>query len=184
MDINTWRNFLLLPNHQDVRVRLWQIHEMPLTAVVQMSSFNPLPGNQMRLPASVRLVEGLPAMMQGHLGDIINKSYSGMAAGTVILDDEDSTPEVLYNNSDENVGAPISSRIDCEASSGAIAFRSQEPSLNRMVITDHSYRLNGEVKILWEGTKCQFHTGTHQTITPVTRPSWASLCTMRVTSFR
>ncbi|KAI9510072.1 hypothetical protein F5148DRAFT_1374703 [Russula earlei] len=169
MDINTWRD-LLLPDHQDVHVRLRQIHETPVTSVVQMSSFNPLLGNQMRLPASVHLVENLPAMMWEHLGDIINQSYSETAAGTVFLDDEDPiTPQSALQQLRRGCRR-TSFFANREASSGAIAlnlsylvediyraltndmlqFLSQEPSLNRMVITDHSYRLNGEVKILWQ----------------------------------
>ncbi|KAI9507746.1 hypothetical protein F5148DRAFT_1368250 [Russula earlei] len=118
----------------------------------------------MRLPASVHLVEDLPAMMQGHL---IDESYSGTAAGTVILDDEDPiTPQSAL----QQLGLECRRTdffTDCETSSGVIAqnlsylvgdiyralannmlqFRSQQPSLNRTVITNHSYRLNGEIKI-------------------------------------
>ncbi|KAI9510251.1 hypothetical protein F5148DRAFT_1374614 [Russula earlei] len=169
-DINTWRD-LLLPTCQDVRVRFRQFCETPVPAVVQTSSFKPVLWNPMRLPASVRLVVGLPAMMQGHLGDIINESYSGTAAGTSFLDDDIGliTPQsVLYQlrlnclrtifltNSEPSSGviaqylSNLVGDIYRALTNNVLEFRSQEPSLNRTVITDHSYRLNDAIKILWE----------------------------------
>ncbi|KAI9453431.1 hypothetical protein F5148DRAFT_1151967 [Russula earlei] len=168
--INTWRD-LLFPGRQDARVRLRQFRDSPVPTVVHTSTFNTGVVNQMRLPASVRLVEGLLDRMQVHLGDIINESYSGTAAGTSFIDDDIGriTPQSVLQQL--QLSCLITEFVtNNEASSGVIArnlsllvahiyraltnnvlvFRSQEPSQHRVVITDHSYRLNGELKILWE----------------------------------
>ncbi|KAI9453885.1 hypothetical protein F5148DRAFT_453903 [Russula earlei] len=168
--INTWRD-LLFPVSQHVHVSLEQYHNPPVSRSVQTSSLNAaMVGGHSHLPASVEPVGGLLDSMRDHLVEIINENYAEPAAGTVFSGTTHPiTPQSVLQQLQLSCLLTSFSTKN-EASSGAISqnlsflvgviylaltndvlrFRSQEPSRFRRVVTDHSYRIGNEIKILWE----------------------------------
>ncbi|KAI9510146.1 hypothetical protein F5148DRAFT_1366736 [Russula earlei] len=117
-----------------------------LPTVVQTSSFNTGLVNQLCLPASMRLVRGLLDRMQEHMRDIIDENYAKTAAGT---DVSSARVNHLQGPSHYKLSLLVA-HIYRALTDNGLEFRSQEPSEHRRVITDHSYRLGDQIKILGE----------------------------------
>jgi hypothetical protein len=165
--IHTWKD-LLLPNEQDTRVILPRVKEGQETA--ETSSFSLLAWDPERLPPSAQLFEDLPSRMHEHLGAIIDQHFSDQAARTsftnrrgrsvtpndVVEDLRDRCTSFTFNLSHETETRAITEYLSYQvvvvykALTGKwLDVRGQVRTSNSSVITDHVFRLDDEIKILW-----------------------------------
>jgi hypothetical protein len=163
--IYTWKD-LLLPNEQDTRVLLYGVTEGQITAMT--SSFSLTAWDPERLPRSAHLFEDLPSRMQEHLRVIIDQHFSDQAARTGFTDRGgfSVTPNcvvrllrrqcAIWTWSYEAAPRAItiylshSVKVIYEALTGKwLDVQLQEHTSNSSVITDHIFRFDDGIKILW-----------------------------------
>jgi hypothetical protein len=165
--IHTWRE-LLLPNGQDTTIYLSKI-DTTGECSTNPSAFIPHEWGPNRHPSGIRLVNGLPSMMHGHLDQILDNHFSSEAAGTQFTAfDATFTPrselaqlrirckrklEFNYENGVGVIAERVSDmvrQVYYALTGTSLEFDGQEPTKYGEVITGHVYRDHDEIKILWE----------------------------------
>jgi len=170
---HTLRQLLCPSNDHDTRVILPQV--TPSTGDAGTSPFL-LTGKRTRrdpnrLPSSAHLREELPSRMQEHLVAIIDQHYPDQAARTTVLDysGDDVTPDHVIRdirgrcrshtlNLNHEPGATTITevllyqvKVIYRALTGnELDIQAQVRASQGKVITDHTLRLGGEIRVLWE----------------------------------
>ncbi|KAI0255086.1 hypothetical protein BJV78DRAFT_1279691 [Lactifluus subvellereus] len=165
----TWRN-LLVPNGRDTRISLLRVDETGGHRPPQTSTFNPPVWHHNRLPSRVYLVRALPFKMHQDLRRILRERCADRAAATqFILYGRSYTPDDVLSNlrkECKNITFPVNYESGAESIAGAVSrlvgdiyyalmdelpmFARQQRIEHNTVITDFSYKLDNQVKILWE----------------------------------
>jgi hypothetical protein len=171
--IHTWRD-LLLPNRQDTHI----IHPRVIEGRRQdfeaskTSSFSLLAWDPGRLPSAAHLFEDLPSRMREHLGAIIDQHYPTEAARTIFRVTNECgysvTPDWILrgmkgrctsrtlNLSREAATTSITGSFTYEVgvmyealAGNFLDVQRQEHTSNSSVITDHGFRIDDGIKVLW-----------------------------------
>jgi hypothetical protein len=176
--IRTWKD-LLFPNGQDTRISLKQV-ENTGGLRLSISVFSPPDWEASKLPSQEHLVEDLLSKMHEDLNRILEEHYAIPAGGTSVIDPYGipTTPSFVLGRLRKDCEG-LDFRINHESDADDIAtdqlghisarnvsqlvrdihyaltrkfpvFRSQEHTDRSVVITDHAYKIDGAIKILWE----------------------------------
>jgi hypothetical protein len=170
MSILNWKE-LLCPNGQNTRISLW-LRDNTDNVAPSPSLFTPAEWDATRFPCRVHLVEDLPNRMQVDLNSILDDHYAVQASGTSVRDpfvaDCFWTP-ISSLLSLRRACMMHNFRINCQTDAKVITqhvsylvqnvyfaltdnlpdFTSEEIADRSVVVTDHVYKLNDEIKILW-----------------------------------
>jgi hypothetical protein len=168
--ISTWRDLLLLGD-QNKYFRISQVVDGEEQGTTNTSPLSLQLWNRNRLPTSASLIEDLPHKMQEHLCFLVDQFCSDQAARTSFTDDSGYTvtADRVFGTLRRRCSG-IVFRVNREPEPGVIArhlsdlvldiyealvqdrasFIDRQYSSDNAVVTDHSYQLDSQVKILWE----------------------------------